>query len=174
MKKLIVGLVLGILGTGVVAFATDLTARQKLYIKGAIPESVLAEEISDRLDGVDSIAETASVIVGLEESNTMLTTFQFKDEAGTNLAVPAVVECWLSDNTDGLDLANTAGTSATTTSAGGVLIKEYTTGLGGLFATSSTGVLGIKLTQTAGTNNQYWACSTGVSKIVVSGALNFE
>lgn len=173
MKKLLLALGALVLTVGVV-HATDLTNRQKKYIEVAIPEKTLAEEISDRLDGVDGIAESASAVIGEETSNTILVSWQFKDEAGADLTVPAVVECWLSDLDTGIDLATDAGTSAMTTSAGGVLIKEYTTGLSGLFVTDADGDLGVKLTQTAAITADYLACSTGVGKVVVSGAVDFN
>lgn len=173
MKKLLLALAALVLTVGVV-HATDLTNRQKKYIEVAIPEKTLAEEISDRLDAVDSVAESATFDVRGESSDTIHVVIQFKDEAGANLAVPMKTTCWLSDLDTGIDLATDAGTSAIATSAGGVLLVEHTSGLVGDFVTTAAGVLGIKLTQTAAITPDYLACTTGVGKLVVSGAVDFN
>src|SRR3990167_7791575 len=137
MKTRISLFLVSLLAIAAIASATDLTGNQKRHVVNALPDNTLAEEVSDRLDGVDSIGETATVTVGAEASNAIDVTFQFLDEAGANLAIPIKVTCWQSELTTGLGLVTTAGTSAFTTQTYGTLLKSVTTGVLGDFVTDA-------------------------------------
>ncbi len=119
---------------------------------------------------LNGAVSSASYTIGAEATNAILTTIQLKDAEGDNLAAVTPVLLWLSDNTDGSDVAGTAPNTSVVfgTGHGEPLVTDKV-----WFALSdSSGVIAITTTET-GADTWYWGIQTFRDGITVSGAMTF-
>ena len=110
--------------------------------------------------------------IGAAVSHVINVALQLQDAQGHNLAIPAHVEVYLSDNADGSTLTATVPTSTTTIGTDGkILVVEVTDKVFDLLV-SAAGKVELNFTQTA-TQNYYLVVKMPDGSLVVSPVIAF-
>lgn len=94
-------------------------------------------------------------------------TYTVQDVDGDTLTGDFVLECWVSDQTDGIGLTGTAASGALTAAAGAIhtahTAKKHVT------AVAEDGVLTLLLVDSANTADEYFCCKHPVTGAVIVG-----
>jgi len=151
----------------------DVTA---FYIGSTQVTSTAAE--LNALDGITAtVAElnltdgqlaSISFVVGAEAANVINVALQFKDAAGSDMAVRSAVLCYLSADANG-DAIGTAPSVGTSIGTDGLLI-EWTANVAGLLVSESDGDADLDLEE-AGALTNYLVCVLPTGLLTASGAI---
>ena len=113
----------------------------------------------------------ATFSIGTEASDTIRVTVQLKDRAGSNLAIPARVGAYLSDNSDGSTLASSAPSGGWAIGDSGILLPLVTNKVAYFICTSS-GLFNIDITETSA-KTFYLVLSLPLGNLKISTAIAF-
>lgn len=136
-------------------------------------------DTSDKSSAVNAINEVLSELlignavftVSSENSDVINVSVQLKDKVGTNLAIVASIQIYLSDNSDGSTLASTAPSGGIAIGTNGLLLPiisdKYSTAI-----STSSGIFDIDITEVTG-KTFYVVAILPLGNIVVSSAVTF-
>lgn len=113
----------------------------------------------------------ATFTVGSEDTDVIRVTVQLKDRAGTNLAIAAGVQAYLSDNSDGSTVVATAPSGGWVIGTTGILIPTVAN-KAATFICSSSGVFNVDITEAAG-KTVYMVVILPLGNLKISSAITF-
>jgi hypothetical protein len=174
-NKLVLGVVIGAFLVGGGLYAADLTSAQRNYIKAALPNTELADRVSDTLDKSSAMIGSLTFTVAAETSspsNIITVSGQAKSVRGADMAVRSSFTCFLSGDANGdTILASHEGFVADYNSPDGIVAI---TGTGArLVVTESDGDFDINVKETS-TTDYYLCCVLPNSLTSCSGILDFN
>ncbi len=131
------------------------------------------------LDGATATAAEISLLdnqwadavytVNAESTDTVTVNVQFNDAAGTAMATPVAVTCYLSSDSAGLDIATTAEDIAAGTDGS---VAEAVANVAIFAVSEADGDLDVVVTETAG-GDVYLVCRTPAGGLDISAVLDF-
>jgi len=128
--------------------------------------------VSSNLDEQAPDASTTTITVAAEAGNAIGVTIQLKDILGINLRASRRVKAWFSDNSDGLDLINTAPNGAVTASTG-LIIDESGSKKAFSLVSNASGQIAITINESANIAAFYLVLALPNGQIKVSSAIDF-
>jgi hypothetical protein len=112
-----------------------------------------------------------SFTIGTEDTNTIKVSVQLKSDRGTSLGQKVTVDWYLSDYSDGRNVATTAPTAGVVTGTNGI-VHPQVTGKSGLAISDSSGRIDFVVGD-SGTPTFYLVLRRPDGTITVSGAITF-
>jgi len=113
----------------------------------------------------------ATFTVGSESTDVIRVTVQLKDRAGSNLAIAAGVQAYLSDNADGSTVVATAPSGGWAIGTTGAMIPTVA-GKAATFICSTSGVFNVDITE-AGAKTAYLVVILPLGNLKISSAITF-
>ena len=113
----------------------------------------------------------ATLVVGSESTNVIRVTVQLKAKSGSNLAIRAGVQAYLSDHSDGSSLVATAPSGGWAIGTTGVMIP-LETNKASTFISHSSGAFNVDITEAAG-KTMYLVVVLPLGNIKISSAITF-